>query len=62
MRDFVATHGADAFQSVDDPNTELWMRFGVTSQSTYVFINDDGTWRASGYGRLEADVQGLIDQ
>ncbi len=60
MREFISTHGVDAFHSVDDPLTQLWMRFGVTSQSSYVYINDDGTWEVSGYGSLAADVEALI--
>ena len=60
MRQFVDTHGAGAFQHVDDPATTLWTRFGVTNQSTYVFINDDGEFRVSGYGNLESDIEGLL--
>ena len=47
-------------QHVDDPAQELWTRFGVTNQSTYVYINDDGTTRTTGYGNLRGDVQALI--
>ena len=59
-RNFVNNRGAGAFQHVDDPGQELWTRFGVTNQSTYVFINDDGEFRVSGYGNLESDIEGLI--
>ena len=62
MREFVDTHGAGAFQHVDDTATTLWSRFGVTNQSTYVYINDDGTWERTGYGSLISDVEELLSQ
>lgn len=62
MRAFVSEQGVGGLQHVDDPNTELWSRFGVTQQRTYVFINDDGSFRLSGYGSLIEDVEGLIAQ
>ena len=43
-----------------DPEGELWDRFGVRQQHTYVFIDDDGTTRTTGYGRLAAEVEELI--
>ncbi len=62
MRAFVADQGVDSFQHVDDQSAELWNRFGVTEQRTYAFINDDGSFRLSGYGSLIEDVEGLIAQ
>ena len=59
-RGFIDTHSAGAFQHVDDDTQQLWTRFGVTNQSSYVFINDDGEFRVSGYGNLEGDIEGLL--
>lgn len=61
MGPFIQRHGAGAFPHIPDPNGEIWRRFGVVQQRTYVLINDDGTWRRTGYGNLAADVQGLIN-
>ena len=60
MAGFVTDTGATAFEHVPDIEGEIWGRFGVRSQQTYIFINDDGTYRVSGYGTLRDDVQGLI--
>lgn len=60
MDRFVAETGVDGFPHVPDGDGVLWELFGVTEQRTYVFIDDDGTMRAGGYGRLAADVEELI--
>ncbi len=62
MREFVADTSTDGLIHVPDVDGEIWTRFGVTQQRTYVFIDDDGTWRTSGYGSLQEDVEGLIAQ
>ena len=61
MRAFVNAQGVGAFQHVDDPSAELWTRFGVSQQRTYIYINDDGTVTQTGYGSLREDVQTLIN-
>ncbi len=61
MQEFIEETGVEGFRHLDNAD-DIWDRFGVTRQSTYVFINDDGTWRTSGYGSLSADVEGLIAQ
>ena len=60
MEAFVGEQGVGAFSHIPDPNGEIWRRFGVTQQRTYVLINDDGTWNRTGYGNLAGDVQNLI--
>ena len=59
-REFVNDQGVGAIQHVDDDTQELWTRFGVTRQRTYVYINDDGTFEQAGYGNLLGDVEELI--
>lgn len=60
MNAFVNQAGATNFPNLPDLNGEVWGNFGVVQQSSYVFINDDGTWRVSGYGSLPSDVAELI--
>lgn len=60
MERFLAETGVDNFPHVPDGEGQLWARFGVTEQRTYVLINDDGSVRTAGYGRLAADVEGLL--
>ena len=60
MRDFVATTGTDGFDHIPDVDGEIWERFDVREQRTYVFIDDDGSWRTAGYGSLAQDVEDLI--
>lgn len=61
MADFVAETGTQDLIHVPDEDGVIWSRFGVTQQRTYVLIDDDGTWRTSGYGTLDADVAALVD-
>ena len=60
MREFVEQQGVGGFPHVDDQTAELWTRFGVTQQRTYVYINDDGTFEQANYGSHIEDVQALI--
>lgn len=60
MQEFVADTGTEVVTHIPDPDGVLWSHFGVTSHSTYVYVNDDGTWRTSGYGSLIEDVEALI--
>ncbi|MEM7339886.1 MAG: hypothetical protein AAF467_14625 [Actinomycetota bacterium] len=57
---FIAENDVDVIPHLDDGSGEVWDRFGVTEQRTYVFVNDDGTLRITGYGALEAEVERLI--
>lgn len=59
---FIADTGTDRFLQVPDLERSVWEQFGVLEQRTYVFINNDGSWRRSGYGSLQADVEELIAQ
>lgn len=61
MERFVADNAVDAFPHIPDPDGTLWEQFGVREQRTYVFVNDDGTVRIGGYGRLASDVEELVN-
>ena len=60
MRDFVAETGTDDLTHIPDVDGVIWERFSVTEQRTYVYIDDDGSWRTAGYGSLAEDVEALI--
>lgn len=62
MEEFVAETATGDLDHIPDVDGEIWDRFGVRQQRTYVYVNDDGTWRTSGYGSLAKDVQALIDE
>ena len=59
MRVFLETTDTGHLNHIIDDGA-VWERFGVTGQRTYVFLNDDGEFRVSGYGSLREDVEGLI--
>lgn len=46
----MADTGTGAFDHIDDQSGEIWKGFGVTSQSTFLFFNDDGTVEEVGFG------------
>jgi hypothetical protein len=60
MVEFVADTGTGVIDHIPDPDGEIWDRFGVIQQRTYVYVNDDGSWQTSGYGSLHSDVEELI--
>ncbi len=59
MQNFVLTNGVDTIPHINDQG-ELWERFGVTEQRTYIYINNDGTSTRATYGSLPSDVEDLI--
>lgn len=63
--DFVARHDLTGFTQLNDDGQALWNRFGATGRSTFLFVNDDGSFSRTGYGEvsqssLMAAVEGLI--
>lgn len=42
MRAFVTETGSTSFPHVADVPGEVWQRFGVVAQPTFVFVDDDG--------------------
>lgn len=53
MQDFIDRHGVDAFPHLVDDDGALWERFGVITQPSWVFVDDDGTVR---------DVVGILGE
>ena len=54
----------DEVVMLSDPEGELWRRFGVTAQSTYLVLDEAGGTVASGYledAELADTVAGLVD-
>jgi len=43
MEAFVSENGVGGFPHLIDDDGSLWANFGVSSQPTFVFINDDET-------------------
>ena len=60
MRGFVDDTGTGDLVHIPDVDGVIWDRFGVSQQRTYVYIDDDGSWRTAGYGTLVEDVEDLI--
>jgi len=59
MADFVDTHGLD-FPQLADTDGAVYTRFGVTTQDSYVLVDDDGsTETVVAYG-AETDVEQLV--
>ncbi len=62
---FVTRTGTDGFPQLADESGELWDRFGTGGRSTFMFVNDDGTFELTSYGvvdetQLRAQVERLI--
>jgi hypothetical protein len=62
---FIDGTGTGGFTHLDDESGELWQRFGTGGRSTFMFIDDDGTFELTSYGvvdeaRLRTEVEGLI--
>lgn len=65
MEDFVDRHGLSGFPHAVDADGAIWSDFEVTSQSVFVFVNDDGSVSRTEYGvqgraALDAAVDDLL--
>ena len=63
---FIEQTGTDGFVQLDDADGALWQLFGTGGRSTFMFVNDDGSFILTDYGvvdeeRLGAEVQRLIE-
>ena len=56
---FIQDTGTDVIPHILDDGA-IWNRFGIRSQSTYVYVDDDGSSRSTGFGNLPGDVAELI--
>ncbi len=63
MAGFVADYELD-ITNVSDESGDIWSRFGITSQPSWVFFNDDGTYEtlfgALGAEGLESAIDDLV--
>jgi peroxiredoxin len=60
MRAFVERHGVGGFTQLADTGGDLYTRFGVTQQHTFVLVDADGTLtRQPAYGR-DVDLADLV--
>lgn len=63
MADFVSRHGLEGMPHVVDIDGELWLRFGVTYQPWWVFVNDDGTVIHNQLGALsDSEFADLVER
>lgn len=66
VEDFVERHGLEGFPHAYDADGEIWSRFGTIGRSVFVFVDDDGTIEATGYGeygdadKLDAKITELL--
>ena len=58
MAEFVSTFGVEGFPNIADLDNEVWARYEVRTQPTFVFINDDGTSELS----TRPGIDGLTEQ
>ena len=52
---FVEGTGTTEFTQLQDDSGELWDRFGTGGRSTFMFINDDGSFELTSYGVVDRD-------
>ena len=63
---FVERYDLDGFPHAYDADGEIWARFGTIGRSVFVFVDEDGTIEASGYGeygdaeKLDAKITELL--
>jgi thiol-disulfide isomerase/thioredoxin len=62
MQAFVAETGTDSFTHVADVSGEVWQRFGIVAQPTFVFVDDDGRTQAVVGGIAQAALVDAMRQ
>jgi hypothetical protein len=53
LKRFVDRYGLSHFTQLDDDGAVLWDQFGADGRSTFLFMNDDGTFWRTGYGQVD---------
>lgn len=56
LEQFVAHHELTHFTQLNDEGQALWERFGATGRSTFLFLDDDGTYSRTGYGEVDEEL------
>ena len=60
---FIEATGTGNFPHLDDESGELWQKFGTGGRSTFMFINDDGTFQLTTYGVVdESELRAQVDR
>lgn len=62
---FIEETGTGSFTHLNDESGALWERFGTGGRSTFLFVEDDGSYVLTTYGvvdedRLRSEVERLI--
>ncbi|MGI9596033.1 MAG: hypothetical protein ACR2QK_07720 [Acidimicrobiales bacterium] len=57
---FIEGTGTGDFPQLEDISGELWQRFGTGGRSTFMFVNDDGSFELTSYGVV--DEAELVEQ
>jgi hypothetical protein len=63
---FVEETGTGAFTHLDDESGTLYEQFGAGDRSTFLFVDDDGTFVRTTYGtmtedRLNSEIEKLLE-
>lgn len=64
MEQFIDRTGVEGFPNVNDESGDVWARYGVTYQPTFVFIAADGSterFGALGQERIQQTIDDLFD-
>ena len=63
MEQFLFRTGVEGFPNISDPDGDIWARYGVTYQPTFVFIAADGSterFGAMGQARIQEAIDDLF--
>lgn len=66
LQPFIDETGTVGFAHLDDSTGELWERFGTSGRSTFMFLDDDGSFVLTEYGiadegRLIAEIERMLE-
>jgi len=60
---FVEATGTDGFTQLVDETGDLWMQLGADNRSTFLFVNDDGTFERTTFGVVgESELQAAAER
>ncbi len=65
LQPFIDETGTSGFAHLDDSAGGLWERFGTSGRSTFMFLDDDGSFILTEYGiadeeRLVAEIERML--